>query len=47
MNKPLYSGFSILDLGKTVMFGFWFYYLKPKYGENVKFCYMDKNKRYL
>ena len=22
------------------MFGFWYDYIKPKYGENVKLCYM-------
>ena len=23
------------------MYGFWYDYLKSKYGENVKLCYMD------
>ena len=43
MKKPVYLGLSILDLSKTVMYKFWYDYLKPKYGENVKFCYLDKN----
>ena len=41
MNKPVYSGLSILDLSKTVMYEFWYVYVKPKYGENVKLFYMD------
>ena len=23
------------------MYEFWYNYLKPKYGENIKLCYMD------
>ena len=41
MNKPVYLGLSILNLSKTVMYEFWYDYLKPKYGENVKLCYID------
>ena len=43
MNKILYLGLSILDLSKTVMYGFWYDYLKPEYGENEKRCYVDTN----
>ena len=43
MNKILYLGLSILDLSKTVMYGFWYDYLKPKYGENEKRCYVHTN----
>ena len=42
MNKPVYLSWSILDLSKTVMYEFWCDYVKPKYGENVKHCYMDR-----
>ena len=41
MNKPIYSGLSILDLSKITMHKFWYDYVKPKYGENAKLCYMD------
>ena len=43
MNKPVYLGLSILDLSKTVMYEFWYDYVKPKCGENAKLCYMDTN----
>ena len=41
MNKPSYLGLSILDLSKAVMYEFWYDYVKPKYGENARLCYMD------
>ena len=41
MNQPVCLGLSILDLSKTVMYGFWYDYIEPKYGENAKLCYMD------
>ena len=40
MNKFVYLGFSILGLSKIVIYEFWYDYLKPKYGENPKLCYM-------
>ena len=41
MNKPIYLGQAILDIGKTLMYEFWYNYLKPKYKDKVKLCYMD------
>ena len=41
MNKPIHSGFSILEISKTLMYEFWYDYIKPKYQNNVKLCYMD------
>ena len=41
MNKPVYLGAAILDLSKLVMYEFHYDYMKPKYGEKIKLCYMD------
>ena len=41
MNKPIYLGLSILDISKILMYEFWYNYMKPKYGNDVKLCYMD------
>ena len=41
MNKPIYLGLSILEVSKILMYEFWYDYLEPKYGNNVKLCYMD------
>ena len=40
MNKPVYLGQVILDLSKIVMYEFPYDYMKPKYGDNLKLCYM-------
>ena len=41
MNKPIYLGLSILDISKILMYQFWYDYMKPKYGNRIKLCYMD------
>ena len=41
MNKPIYLGLSLLDISKILMYEFWYDYMKPKYNDNVKLCYMD------
>ena len=41
MNKPIYLGLSILEISKTLMYEFWYDYMKPKYNDNVRLCYMD------
>ena len=41
INKPIYLGLSILEISKTLMYEFWYDYMKPKYNGNVKLCYMD------
>ena len=41
MNKPAYLGQAILDISKILMYEFWYDYIKPKYGEKAKLCYMD------
>ena len=41
MNKPVHLGMSILGISKTLMYKFWYYYIKPKYEYRVKLCYTD------
>ena len=41
MNKPIYLGLSILEISKILMYEFWYDYMKPKYNNDVKLCYMD------
>ena len=41
MNKPLYLGQAILDISKTLMYEFWYDYIKPKFGGKARLCYMD------
>ena len=41
MNKPVYLGLSILEITKTLMYEFWYDYIKPKYQNNGKLCYAD------
>ena len=41
INKPIYLGLSILEISKILMYEFWYYYMKPKYDNDVKLCYMD------
>ena len=41
MNKPVYLGQAILDISKTLMYEFWYDYIKPKFGDKARLCYMD------
>ena len=41
MNKPIYLGLSILEISQIIMYEFWYDYMKKKYGDMVKLCYMD------
>ena len=41
MNKPIYLGLSTLEISKTLMYEFLYDYMKPKYNNDVKLCYMD------
>ena len=41
MNKLIYLGLSILGISETLMYEFWYDYMKPKYNDKVKLCYMD------
>ena len=41
MNKSIYLGLSILDISKITMYEFWYDFMKSKYGNRAKLCYMD------
>ena len=41
MNKPVYLGQAILDIRKTLMYEFEYDYIKRKYQEKARLCYMD------
>ena len=41
MNKPEYLGMSVLDISKILIYKFWYDYVKPKYKDKAKLCYMD------
>ena len=41
LNKPIYLGLPILEISKLSMCEFWYAYMKSKYGNNVKLCYID------
>ena len=41
MNNPAYLDLSISDMNKAVVHESSYDYIKPKYGENAKLCYMD------
>ena len=41
LRKPVYLGQAILDLSKTLMYEFHYEYMRPKYGNKVKLCYVD------
>ena len=40
MNKRVYLGLAILEITKIVMNEFCHNYVKPKYGEEAKLCYI-------
>ena len=35
MNKPVHLGLSILEISKTLMYEFWYHYIKLKYQNNA------------
>ena len=41
MNKAVYLGLAILDISKTLMYEFYYDYLKPKYDDKIKLRYVD------
>ena len=41
MNKSICLGISIVDLSKILIYDIWYDYVKPKYDEKAKLCFMD------
>ena len=41
MKKPIYLELSILEVSKIIMYEFWYDYVKTKYEDMVKLCYME------
>ena len=43
VNKPVYLGLPILEISKVILHEFWYGYVKSKYGEKAKLCYINTN----
>jgi hypothetical protein len=41
MNRPIYVGFSVLEISKLKMYSFHYDHMKPKYQQRVNLLYMD------
>ena len=47
MIRPVFLGLPILEISKVAMYGFRYDYLKPKYNEKPKLCYMETEDIYV
>ncbi|CAH1639524.1 unnamed protein product [Spodoptera littoralis] len=41
LDRPIYIGFSILEISKTHLYNFHYSVMKKIYGDNIKLCYTD------
>jgi len=46
-DKPIYIGFSILDVSKTLMYDFHYGSMKQHYGSYIELMYMDTGINFL
>ena len=42
VEKTVYLGLLILEISKIIMFEFWYDYVKTKYNEKTRLCFMDQ-----
>ena len=47
MNKLVYLRLPILESSKIVMHEFWYNYVKQKYCEKIKLCFLDTKIVYI
>ena len=38
MNKPVYFGLLIVEISETLIYEFWYYFIKLKYQNNAERC---------
>ena len=43
VDKPIYDGFSIVDLSKYHMYNFHYNTMKPKYGDKIELMMTDED----
>ena len=41
MNMSVYLDLSTVEVSKTLIYEFWYRYIKPRYQNNAYLCYMD------
>ena len=41
MNMSVYLDLSTIEVSKTLIYEFWYRYIKPRYQNNAYLCYMD------
>jgi hypothetical protein len=46
-DKPIFLGCAILDLSKVLMYRFYYNYIKPKYQDNARLCFMDTDSFFM